>query len=157
MLVSASLSTWFCMNACVCAWVTLFAHAPWPFWRSQLSDGRPRVAMQAGTASHHNSTLNFTFSLIHLYRLLSPLSFSSRLSSFPCCHIPPTCFLPLLFPSHFYFFLPPPSALHPSLHLLYPISLLHCLHFISQRSITSQEGRHKEKGNEQFGICWQTH
>lgn len=105
MLVSASVSAGLCVNTCVC--VSLSNHVLWPVWRSQLSNGRPRVARQAGTASHHYSTLSFTFSFMHFYRLLFLLYFSSRLSSFPCCHILLTCFLPLLFHS--------PAPLPPAL------------------------------------------
>lgn len=73
--------------------VTLFAYALWPLWRLQLSDERPRVATQAGAAKHHHSTLNFTFSHMPL---------QTTFPFFPCCCIPPTCFVP---PSHLDFLL----------------------------------------------------
>lgn len=124
---------------CVCVCVTWFSHSSCPRRRLQLSShGRQHklaltkittlpLISPSSSSSFHGPTNNFPlFTYTHV---------------FPACfHILSTCFLLFLFPLTAFSFTPTPV---PHSSLILP----HCLHFISQRSINSQEGRDREKGN----------
>lgn len=110
-----------------------------------------RLKATSGNTSWHcqPSLLHPEFHLLHIPLSIFPslflltsfapsalLSYSSKLLPAPSSFVFTFTFsyLPLLSPAH-------------SHHLPYPISLPHCLHFMSQRSIISLEGKHREMAN----------